>query len=343
MIQPITTICLAAALILQATLATASDRVAIIPLWTTRSLQNVITVSPRNGDFTDPVAALQSITDAGADNPYLVVIGPGEYVLPSPLILKEHVVLAGSGETATRLRGTFASSGLDAASALVLGADNASLRWMTLINSGNGAKHTSGIYFDGVSPEISHVTVKVSGATNNYGIVGLNSTAAIHDSTILATGGSGNLGVAAGIGADLDISNLKISSTGGSDSNYGIFIYTSSPKVANVNITAAGGKTSAGIDGYQTSSTLTNIFATGGSAVQYNYGAYLYDSTPVIRRSTLEGEAFYASQFYGLYIYGGTYFISQSTIIGGVGGTGTRTCVASDNGTGSTLLQNGCN
>ena len=61
------------------------------------SLKNVVTVAKGKGQFTDPVAAVNSISDASVDNPYLVVIGPGVYTLTQTLVMKEYVDIEGSG------------------------------------------------------------------------------------------------------------------------------------------------------------------------------------------------------------------------------------------------------
>ena len=57
---------------LRASMAFAHNRVVIVPLGgdDAKPLQNVVTVSKANGDFTDPVTAMASITDASAENPY---------------------------------------------------------------------------------------------------------------------------------------------------------------------------------------------------------------------------------------------------------------------------------
>ena len=59
-----------------------------------------------------------------------------------------------------------------------------------------------------------------------------------------------------------------------------------------------------------------------------SWGVYNKDSSITIRRSTLSGDTA------GLHVSGSTYSanVSQSTIIGGVDGSGTKTCVSSDNG-----------
>ncbi len=66
-------------------------------------LQNVVTVSKQNGDFTSVGAALRSITDSSESNPYLVFIGPGVYEVPQQLVIPNRVDLVGSGEGMTKL------------------------------------------------------------------------------------------------------------------------------------------------------------------------------------------------------------------------------------------------
>lgn len=103
-------------------------------------LRNIVTVSPSSGDFTDPVEAVNSIADASLENPYLVYIGPGKYTLTNTLVMKEYVSIMGAGQGVTILSGNIGSSGsgVNAASALVSGADNANLRNLTIENQNQG-------------------------------------------------------------------------------------------------------------------------------------------------------------------------------------------------------------
>ena len=58
---------------------------------------NVVVVARSGGDHTSVQAAIDSITDAGPDNPYLVWIGPGVY--SGTLTMKPHVHVQGAGWT----------------------------------------------------------------------------------------------------------------------------------------------------------------------------------------------------------------------------------------------------
>ncbi|MEO0369499.1 MAG: hypothetical protein AAF197_12080, partial [Pseudomonadota bacterium] len=141
-------------------------------------LQNVVTVSPANGDFTSPIAAINSIDDAGPTNPYLVVIGPGIYDLGnSQLVMKDHVSVTGSGQDVTILRGSVSSDTFDENSALLVGANSASIRDLTLDNTQTNGSFAFGFYTEDAASDVSNVTILVSDSTSAVfavGIIGLN-------------------------------------------------------------------------------------------------------------------------------------------------------------------------
>ncbi len=90
--------------------ATAHNKVVVVPLGSDpiKPLQNVISVSPSNGDFRDPIAALNSIPTEGAgmpsaENRYLIVIGPGQYTLSETMQMRQYVSIVGAGSNNTRL------------------------------------------------------------------------------------------------------------------------------------------------------------------------------------------------------------------------------------------------
>jgi hypothetical protein len=57
--------------------------------------ENVITVAGSGGDFTSVAAALDSISDAGATNPYLVRVMPGVYTETDLVTVKSYVHVQG--------------------------------------------------------------------------------------------------------------------------------------------------------------------------------------------------------------------------------------------------------
>lgn len=67
--------------------------------------QNVITVAKSGGQFTDVQTALDSITGSAIDNPFMVVVEPGEYVSTIPLTLSNpYVQLVGRDPQTTVIK-----------------------------------------------------------------------------------------------------------------------------------------------------------------------------------------------------------------------------------------------
>lgn len=68
-----------------------------------RAPENVITVATSGGDFDDLAAALDSITDAGPSNPYLILVGPGEFVILDRIDFQDWVDVRGAGPGVTKV------------------------------------------------------------------------------------------------------------------------------------------------------------------------------------------------------------------------------------------------
>jgi len=287
----------------------AQTKVVVIPLYgdDPKPLKNIITVAKANGNFTDPVAAVNSIKDASSSNPYLVVIGPGVYTITQTLQMKEYVDIVGSGQNVTRLTGAISTDSDNASSAIISGASNSALSSLTVENTG-GSAYSIALYNGTASPMVTDVTAKASGGTDgNYGVENyVSSSPTMTGVTVWAIGGSITCGVINSYGSDPIMGNVSATASGGTF-NYGISNDNSSPTMANVTATASGGTKS--------------------------YGIYIVYSGPTIRRSTIDG---------GIYLdYGSSAKLSQSTLKGGVyiglEGTNTCTCVACDNGSGGPL------
>jgi hypothetical protein len=287
-------------------LAEAADRVVVIPMGSGgKPLQNIVTVAKSKGQFTDPVAAMNSITNASADNPYLLFIGPGQYTLTTALVMKPHVNVTGSGEQVTWLVGSISSDALDETSAIVKGANNAALSNLSVSNTGGG--------------------------TYSFGIfsTGLNLTGRLENVSVYAKGGDGNVGVV-NVTSSPMLTGLNIAVEGtGTQQCIGIFNVSSSPTILGANILVWGGSSNAGINNISSSVLLiegSNIYASGGSSV----GVRNVSSNDVkIKRSTISGTT------NGLVNASGSIDtkVSQSTLINGASGGG-YTCVATDNNLG---------
>ncbi|MFH2123830.1 MAG: hypothetical protein ABIJ50_10165 [Pseudomonadota bacterium] len=289
-------------------------------------LHNLVTVSATGGDFTTPTAALASITDASDINPYLVYIGPGVYTLTATLAMKAYVTIAGAGQGATILTGDESLSD----SAIVTGADNATLRNLTITNTNIGGNFSSrAIYNSSSSPTMTNVTATASGGTSNYGVFNaLSSSPAMANVIATASGGSSNYGVY-NDSSSPTMTSVTATASGGTN-NYGVSNNFSSPTMTSVTATASGGTTNSGVANSYSSPTMTSVTATASGGT--SYGEFNFYSSLTIRQSTITGGS------YGLYVNEGTVKVLRSSITGGVTQVnGTVTCVNSDNGDATAL------
>jgi hypothetical protein len=208
-------------IVLSSSVVSAGDKVVAIPFNSAKKLKNVVTVSATGGDFTDPVAAINSITDASAGNPYLLVIGPGVYTLTQTLVMKPFITIAGSGKNATTLTGAISDPSSPTNSAIVVGSNNATLRDLTVTNTG-GSKYSLAVSATShQSLDIKNVIVNVSGGANNYGMNIVDSSPAITNVTINVSGGTENIGMYLMYYSSPTISNVTTNVAGGT----GISIY----------------------------------------------------------------------------------------------------------------------
>ncbi len=181
------------------------------------SYQNIKVVAKSGGDFTTITAALNSITDASANNPYLVYVAPGVYT--EQVTMKPFVDIEGAGELTTKI--TFTGSATKDTGTLI-GANSAELRFLTVENTG-GNLGAIGIYNNSAAPRLTHVTVNASGGTfGSYGIYNDNlSSPRLTNVTASASGGADNNAVY-NEASSPTINNSILRATSGAH-NYGIY------------------------------------------------------------------------------------------------------------------------
>lgn len=261
---------------------------------------SIIFVSPKSGDTdtangTALLNTLADITDNDPAQKYLIKLGPGTYNLGSTsLQMKQYVSIEGSGEEVTTITAAI-STIFPAATATVQGANNAGLRFLTVINTGAG-NSAAAILNVSASPSIIHVTANASGGTvYNYGVFNSASSPAMTHVTVTASGGGGARAVY----------------------NYN----GSSPVMTNVTATASGGGTSYGVINNASSPTMTNVTATGS-----DYGLYSFSSGTVkINHSVIKGTA-------GTIFNQVTTLVADTQLDGGaVFNSGILTCVGAYN------------
>lgn len=107
--------------------------------------QNVIVVSPYGGDFSDPAAAVASITASSESDPHVILVMPGVYTITSPLTFSQpYVAMVGVDPDACVIKGDF--SGLSTAR---IAADNIVLRNLSLDFASGSGSHSAAVYFVG--------------------------------------------------------------------------------------------------------------------------------------------------------------------------------------------------
>ncbi len=290
------------------TSAEAEDKVVVIPLLYGKSvtkISNVIKVAKIGGDFTDPVEAVGSISDASENNPYLVMIGPGVYTLTSNLILKPHISIAGAGEELTKLVGSFQdtiSYGPTPGFNVVSGADYSLISDLTIENQGvldtGGLIYSAGIYNNNCTVTVKDVTVIASGGAHTKGIYNyksdvtlLNVTSSVlngdnmsaienresivslNNSSVSAENGWRLIRVInSSQGSNVTVNNTTVTAMDVADGeNHGVSTYNSSIHISSSNIKVSNGKNTRGVTGI---SSITSIASTAIETIggQYSIG-----------------------------------------------------------------------
>lgn len=169
------------------------------------SYANVVTVAVSGGDFTSVAAALDSITDATADNPYLVQVMPGIYTETDLVTAKAYVHVRGSGPQATVVTSARSSAAPGNGAATVELENNGRLSDITIRNTGTGAfgialysaQSSRTAVVDNVVAEAIGV-----GGTGHYAAFWNDAEAVIRNSTLFAGGATGfGTGVNAAFGS----------------------------------------------------------------------------------------------------------------------------------------------
>ncbi|HWR98744.1 MAG TPA: hypothetical protein VN317_10025 [Candidatus Methanoperedens sp.] len=203
--------------------------------------RRVIVVEPNGGgDYTSPVAALNSIGDASGANPYLVKIMPGVYdVGQEAMVMKPYVDIEGSGERVTRIVGVVAGEGV------LRGASNAEARFLTIENDSTEIGWNIAVYApQGTNPSLLHVTaIAVGGQTGMKVGVHCDTGSAPTLSHVTARGflGSATYGVYSTDAAP-QLSDVEARGENGIDFNFGVYLtFSDGAVLRRVAATASGG------------------------------------------------------------------------------------------------------
>ncbi len=280
--------------------------------------QQVVWVATSGGDFTSVQAALDSITDASADKPYLIKIAPGIYT--EQVTLKEHVALEGAGEGTTILRWTGSNISPDDSgeSVTVRGANNTELRLLTIESVAGGNQYAVALQNSNTSPTLIHVAITASGGSDtNIGVFNnVSSSPTMDNVTVTVLGGVYGYGVYNYSSSSPTMTNVTATASGGSQENHGVFNASSSPRMDNVTATASGGRFNYGVYNYSSSSpTMTNVTAIASGGSQENNGVYNISSSPTLDNVTATASGG-SGDNYGVNNLGSSPTIRDSTLTG---------------------------
>ncbi len=184
---------------------------------------NVVVVAKSGGDFTDPIAAVNSITTASAATPYVVKVMPGVYDLgTASLQMKEYVDIEGSGPDNTVI--TSSNTNIDAdvcTVATVVMANNSSIRQIKAVNmppAASGFTQKPALGFNNVKAKAEGISVLAgsdtvnSGGRNNGICIYGNFSNAVLNNVNIETHNNGGHSDPIGIyeGGSLTITNSKL-------------------------------------------------------------------------------------------------------------------------------------
>ena len=258
--------------------------------------QNVVVVAKSGGDYAGVQAAIDSITDAAADNPYLVWVAPG--VFEEQVTMKPYVHLQGAGQEATIISSTASSTDWPPAQATLILASDVSLRDLTVNNSGTGYRNVALLATGGVTRTLAaDVTMRAAG------------------------GGSYNFAILlSGSGVGVMLQGVTALGENGSNSNYGLYNYGSAAAtLRGGSFTGRGGTTARGIFNMDSGTTLEaeSITTLADEGTSSNYGLYNYSgAVATLRGGSCTGRG--GTVAYGIYNYasGSTLAAESVTALG---------------------------
>lgn len=181
---------------------------------------NVRVVQKSNTDTVGRIygtvqAAINSITNASATNPYVVKVMPGVYA--EAVTLKPYVTLEGSGSENTTI--TAANDNVDGLSCslgTVVMSSNSVIRNIKVINSKTTPAFATALVFNGVNAKAENISVFAGGDTSTSGIsngvcsFGGSSIVDLENSIIETRKNGGQSNSIITNGAKLSVSNSKL-------------------------------------------------------------------------------------------------------------------------------------
>jgi hypothetical protein len=327
--------------------------------------EHVVVVAKGGGDFTSVQTAIDSISDASPEEPYLVWVGPGTY--SETVVMKPYVHLQGAGQAVTTISSTIGGGdGAYTIRATLILTGYVSVRDLTVKNSGSDINNAAilssgditGTLLSDVSAHAYGVGEEVAGiylySQLTYLEIKLENVTAVGEN-----GTENDYGLMVYSPKQVEVQGGSYSARGGDNGSYGIFISGGrGAKFKNVYALGEGdGIYQIGLRGaggvYLTilGGEFTGRGGTYATGVKVEYGAvadangivarglegisskgfhgYQSDAKGFINNSTLEGETAAAICSTGNKDY---CIITHSRLIGGPPDDTWLTCIATSRG-----------
>ncbi len=203
----------------------------VIPV--VKKVPNVIHVAASGGDFTSPIDAMNSITNASAENPYLIILDSGVYELSgSQLIIKSFVDIVGQGADTTTIRGevSYLYSHFFYESAFVIAQNHTKIKSLKLENYSTG-RYSNTLFCTDANVTLENLQIDKrgdNGLTEAHGIVIKNSSVYVKNLNLNIYDAT-----KATYGIYLDNStlfadNINIEDTSASEKSKGLYLFNDS-------------------------------------------------------------------------------------------------------------------
>ena len=203
---------------------------------------NVVVVAKTGGDYTSVQAAIDGISDASADSPYLIWAAPGVYA--ETVTMKPYIHIQGAGQEATSIVSSVTGPP-DGIQATLLTASHTSLRDLTVVNTGEGPSNRALWSLPGTDGvDVGNVTAWVHGnGVLNYavGVIDAGTRMTFRNVTALAEGGTGhNVGMLISDGGLATAYSSSFTGRGGHSDTIGILNLWATLEAEDVTAVAEG-------------------------------------------------------------------------------------------------------
>ncbi len=256
--------------------------------------------SQGNGDASnwanaagDIKATMDSITDAGKNKIYLVLLASGTHIPTDTLAMKNHVAIVG-GWNEWEHTGTSTISGDNARVVFSNnGIDQTALLYGVTIANGTSSSDGGGMYNGSSSPTLSHVTFTDNTANNGGGMFNLNSSPTLSHVTFSGNEASSSGGGMYNGSSSPTLSHVTFTGNTATGDGGGMSNLNSSPTLSHVTFTGNTANNGGGMYNGSSSPTLSHVTFTGNTAT---HGGGMYNDNDGASGPTIVNSLFWSNK-----------------------------------------------